>query len=211
MHTAIEVSLHTYRNALIACGATVRECSIEIPSTLHDIVEIEQELGKSLPLGLRQFAIQVSRRIVFDWSLPDGFSLPQNLRSIFAGGLHYDIREVPEHEIRREGWQHDVFPDPSNPYDLIWHDKIAFHHVPNGDYLALDPSGRVIYLSHDDGQGHGYFMAHSFDSLILNWTRLGCPGPEDWQWLPFATSRESGINPNCQAAEDWRHVLHIKP
>ncbi|MBO9701771.1 MAG: hypothetical protein J7604_16310 [Sporocytophaga sp.] len=47
--------------------------------------------------------------------------------------------------------------------------------------------GKIVYLGHDDGEGHGYIMANSFSDLLNKWTKLGCVGGEDWQWLPLST------------------------
>jgi hypothetical protein len=49
-----------------------------------------------------------------------------------------------------------VFPNPADPYDCVWHEKLAVLDVPNGDLIAIDlePSaqGSVVYLSHDGGE-----------------------------------------------------------
>ena len=47
---------------------------------------------------------------------------------------------------------------------------MGFMNVPNGDVIAFDmkeseinPS--VVYLSHDDGEGHGYILGKDGDHL----------------------------------------------
>lgn len=46
----------------------------------------------------------------------------------------------------------------------------------NGDYLAFDMKddidAPIIYLSHDDGEGHGYKIANNFIEFIENWSRV---------------------------------------
>ena len=81
----------------------------------------------------------------------------------------------------------------------------------NGDILAFDPTGKVVYLSHDDEEGHGWVMASSFTELLRRWLPLGCPGPEDWQWLPFASGPESGISVECDAAKQWLEFIGKTP
>lgn len=85
-----------------------------------------------------------------------------------------------------------MFPNANDPYDVVWHNKAAFYDVGNGDYLAFDLAeaqhGSVVYLSHDDGQGHGYVLAADFADLLERWVPIACTGGEDWQWLPFTAA-----------------------
>jgi hypothetical protein len=57
--------------------------------------------------------------------------------------------------------------------------------VGNEDLLALDLAdatrGAVVYLSHDDDEGHGYKLAPDFADLVRRWMPLACTGSEDWQ------------------------------
>lgn len=192
-------------------GGNVDSLIIENPAAESELVEVETALGQSLPAEMRRFASNVSRRIAFRWNLPEDFELPQPLFEIFAGGLDYDLSKFPEHENGRADWQASCFPNANDRYDAVWHNKLGFHDVPNGDYLAFDAEGRVIYLSHDDGEGHGYVMASSFPDLLSRWVPLGCPGPEDWQWVPFVSDASSGIFPESENAKTWLAVVGVRP
>jgi hypothetical protein len=201
----------SFLRAIESLGGNADALVVEGPATETELNGIEKTLGRTLPFELRQFALRVSRRIAFRWYLPDNFELPSPLRGIFAGGLDYDVSKIPEHEKGRAGWQTACFSNADDPYDAVWHNKLGFHDVPNGDYLGLDSEGRVIYLSHDDGKAHGYVMASSFPDLLGRWVPLGCPGPEDWQWLPFVTSAISGIIPESDNAKHWLRVIQDRP
>ena len=86
--------------------------------------------------------------------------------------------------------------------------------VGNGDCIAFDLSlgedPPVVYLSHDDGQGHGYVMGRNFMELIDHWSRIGFVGSEDWVWLPFVAGKLSGLDPECGAAQQWREILNLR-
>ncbi len=86
--------------------------------------------------------------------------------------------------------------------------------VGNGDYLALaldeDAHGRVVYLSHDDGEGHDRTMATSFEDLLIRWIPLACPGAEDWQWLPFCARSDGGLDHSSAIAREWTALVHLK-
>ena len=67
-----------------------------------------------------------------------------------------------------------------------------------------------MYLSHDDGEGHGVEMAKDFKEFVFVSSRLGCPGAEDWQWLPFIEEGKQFINPDCANAKKFREALGVK-
>jgi hypothetical protein len=211
MRQFISDHMSFFERSIKMLGGTWDEVMIDDPATEQELIRIETTLGQALPAGLRQFALTVSRRIEFHWYLPEDYELPEPFRDIFSGGLDYDVSKIPEHEQGRAGWERECFPDPDDPYDLVWHNKLGFHHVPNGDYLGFDLQGRVVYLSHDDGEGHGYVMASSFVDLLERWIPLGCPGPEDWQWLPFVSGATSGILPNSAKANEWLRIIQNGP
>ena len=52
-----------------------------------------------------------------------------------------------------QGWIDICYPDYNNPYDKIFHNKLAFQKVSNGDLFAIDLEeesyGKIVYLSHD--------------------------------------------------------------
>ena len=69
---------------------------------------------------------------------------------------------MQDHEVSRREWVEKCFPDPDSAYDAVWHSKLAVIPVRNGDYIGIDLRdghyGEVVYLSHDDGSGHGYVL-----------------------------------------------------
>jgi hypothetical protein len=93
------------------------------------------------------------------------------------------------------------------------HNKLAFQQVSNGDLLALDlssSSAPVIYLSHDDGPGHGYKLGADFTDFIGHWTRLGCRGAEGWRIVPFTKSPASLLDPDCENGRIWRSIFGLQ-
>lgn len=176
MRNFIDDQLSTLAKAVEGVGGEFSDYVLQDPATLEEVEFVESSLGRPLPKEMRRFVTTVSRGLCFEWTLPEETQRPNALREIFSGGLAFELSALPEHEVGRAGWQTECFPDPEDSYDVVWHDKLAFHHVPNGDYLGLDPEGRVIYLSHDDGEGHGYVMANSFPNLLERWIPWLVPG-----------------------------------
>jgi hypothetical protein len=136
-----------------------------------------------LPAEFRDTLLTVSSHCEFSWFLPNDFELPQLLRQIFSGELHWSLELLWQFNEAREGWIREVFSNPEDEYDKVWYNKFVFQEVGNGDFIAIDllpeSYGKVVYLSHDDGEGHGCVMADSFKALLTDWVELGCVGGED--------------------------------
>ena len=93
--------------------------------------------------------------------------------------------------------------------------KLGFMNVPNGDVIAFDmkeseinPS--VVYLSHDDGEGHGYILGKDFNTYLEQLLLVGACGNEDWQMLPFCLDAQSGIVSDCEIAKEYRKLIGLQ-
>jgi len=201
-------TLHRILSRLAEDGYDTRELIFDPPATEPELRALEVNLGHPLPSSLRGVLGFVSRRVEFRWFAPAGNAYPTPLHQNFSGDLHWSLALLRQFKTDKDQWIETVFNNPDDKYDRVWHNKLAFHEVGNGDYLALDlaPSthGQVVYLSHDDGEGHGYVMADSFADLLDRWVPLACTGAEDWQWLPFTNGESTRIDPECVSANQWR-------
>lgn len=204
-----------WQEALEACsrlGGDVCELIIRQPASEAEVAAVEQELGVALPTSFRQVLIQFSSAVDLGWYLPTDFALPAPLREIFSGECYWDLSRIVDMERRRQLWIKDVFSFSDDPYNQVWHNVLAFRKIANGDMLAFDlssPTQPVIYLSHDGGEGHGYQLGADFADFIDRLTRLGCPGSEDWQMMPFLASPTSFLDPDCENARLWRSVFGL--
>lgn len=200
-----------WEEALAACrakGGDVLPLVVAPPATPAELQEVEVALGLRLPESLRSTLLGFSKQVQMSWQLPHGTRPPDELRSIFGGDCTWDLSQLVAAEQTRLGWIEAVFSDPEDPYARVWHGKLAFMFVANGDQIAFDmsnpPEAPVVYLSHDGGEGHGYLLGHSFQDFIDRWSILGCPGNEDWQMMPFMSSATSGLDPYGEVAQRWR-------
>lgn len=176
-------------------------------------MSVEDDLNIALPASLRRVLLTVSSHVEFRWFRPDGLKFPPPFRSNFSGQLHWSLDYLRSFNQAKDSWIETVFPNRADPYDVVWHDKLAFLEVANGDYLSIDLSPekyeQVVYLSHDDGEGHGHVLAEDFGGLLRRWLPLACTGAEDWQWLPFTDGKSTMIDPACRNAILWRSLLGI--
>ncbi|MGY6501914.1 MAG: SMI1/KNR4 family protein [Acidimicrobiales bacterium] len=182
------------------------------PATHEQVDAVESALGVVLPESFRSALTTLSAAVSWSWWASGPF--PEPFDDIFSGNLHWSIDTLVARDEQRRQWIETVFPDPDSYWDASWRDKVAFQAVGNGDLLAidLDParSGAVVYLSHELGEGHGYVLADSLVDLVDRWVPLGCPGAEDWQWLPFVPWDEGPIDPTCPAARRWVDMLGLR-
>ncbi|WP_042161475.1 SMI1/KNR4 family protein [Paenibacillus gorillae] len=210
-----EQRLISFIDAIEHIGGEAGGYKIKPPADLGEIKKIEEQLGQRLPQSFVRVMTEFSRGMEVYWSLPDedllSIPLPEELQGLFASNFSWDIDEILSIEEARRGWVTEVFPDPNDPYDSVWHNKLAFMEVGNGDYLAFDlafaEDSPIIYLSHDDGEGHGFLIGNNFIDFFNKWTQIGCVGCEDWQLLPFIKDSKSGIDPLSENAVLWRSWL----
>lgn len=154
----------------------------------------------------------MTREVTWHWSTRD--DLPRPYHEIFCGALAWSLDRLVAAHASYLLWTKEVFDDPDPVYDAVWYGKLALADVPNGDLLALDLGpvrhGAVVYLSHDDGEGHGFVLADSLGDLLDRWVPLACPGPEDGQWLPFVPVDRGPIDPAGEAGLAWRALLGLE-
>lgn len=200
-------------NRIEEIGGKVQEIIMKNPATKEQLASVEQKLGVFLPESFRDVLLNFSAEFSFRWFFPDDLKLSHKYREIFSGTPNWSLNTLVEIDAGRKGWIEHVFPNPEDDYDKVWHNKLAFLEVGNGDYFAFDLNEDgtypIVYLSHDDGEGHGYIIAKNFIELIDNWSRICFVGSEDWQWLPFVQSSESGILPDSDSAIEFRKLLEI--
>ncbi|MFD1030797.1 SMI1/KNR4 family protein [Metaplanococcus flavidus] len=194
-------------------GGEVQEVIIEEPASLEQILQIEEQLGMKLPHSFKMVLTEFSSNFSLRWFLPEELEPPEEFKFIYCGMPHWGLELLPQFEEDRLGWIETVFPNPSDDYDAVWHHKLAFCEAGNGDYLAFDMAkgddAPIVYLSHDDGEGHGYVMANNFLELIENWSKIAFVGNIDDDWLPFTTSPESGIIGDGEVAKRFRSWMGL--
>ena len=200
-------------------GGEVEPLTIEKPATENEIKAVEAKLGYTLPPHFREVLLENTAHLEFYWdvndvTIEDESIIPDALAHIYCGELLFGLDLLLGYEESRKGWEEDVYPNYNNEYDRVWHNKMAFHQVGNGDYIAieLEPEnyGKVVYLSHDGSENHGLYIADNFKEFLMNYASVGCTGGEDWQWEPFYTAGK-GIDPTSKNAKTWYKVLGINP
>ena len=172
-----------------------------------------------MPPDFREVLLENTAHLEFGWDIDDiideeDISLPDKLAEIFRGKLLFGLDLLLDYEEDRQDWEGDAYPNSDKEYDRVWHNKMSFFQVGNGDYIAieLEPEnyGKVVYLSHDGSVNHGLYIADNFKEFLMNYAAVGCTGGEDWQWEPFYT-KGKGIDPTSKNAKTWYKVLGINP
>ena len=198
-------------------GGEVEPLTIEKPATEDEIKAVEAKLGYTLPPHFREVLLENTTHLEFGWDIDDiideeDISLPDKLAEIFRGKLLFGLDLLLDYEEDRQDWEGEVYPNSDKEYDRVWHNKMSFQQVGNGDYIAieLEPEnyGKVVYLSHDGSENHGLYIADNFKEFLMNYAAVGCTGGEDWQWEPFYTAGK-GIDPSSENALAWYKLLNI--
>ena len=211
--------LNLFLEKIEALGGEVEPLTIEKPATEEEVKAVEAKLGYTLPTHFREVLLENTAHLEFWWDIDDiideeDISLPDKLAEIFRGKLLFGLDLLLDYEEDRQDWEGEVYPNSDKEYDRVWHNKMSFFQVGNGDYIAieLEPEnyGKVVYLSHDGSENHGLYIADNFKEFLMNYAAVGCTGGEDWQWEPFYT-KGKGIDPTSENAQVWYKVLGINP
>jgi hypothetical protein len=174
------------------------------PATDDELRAIEGRAEVVIPDSLRRL-FGIARSVESVWHFRHGIEPPRPFHDIFAGACIWSLEGVPAELQDYREWLNVAFPEgDADLYDPTWHGKFPLLHAPNDDRIALDVDESVVYLSHDDGEGHGYRLADDVFQFLDAWTSLGCPGPEDWQWLAFRSTAGSGLDPDGENGKAWR-------
>ena len=210
----IDELLLKLKNAYESIGAET-ELVIEDPASIAEVEDVENKIERKLPLQIREFFLQYSKNCEFSAYLPDDFELPKDLESIFFAGFLISLEEIAYIEDARKNWVEECFTDEEDEYDAVWHNKLGFMHVLNGDIIAFDvkeseTNPSVVYLSHDDGDGHGYILGKDFNTYFEQLLFVGACGNEDWQILPFCPDARSGIVSDCENAKEYRKLIGLQ-
>ena len=206
--------LNFFRNRLKELGGFTKEFTCEEVAKEEDILKLEEELGYSLPIEFRKALEEISSEIYFYWSIldseDDSLSLPEEFEDIFSGELSFGIDLTLSCEESRKGWIDNCFPDYDDPYDKIFHNKLAFHESEYGDFFAIDLEkdsyGKVVFLSHEGDDLNGYVMANSFSEFLEEYTRLGCVGGEEWEL--FTNNQTTPIDSACENEKKWLEIIY---
>ena len=89
-----------------------------------------------------------------------------------------------------------------------WKRKLYWYNKHRLSHPQVNPS--VVYLSHDDGEGHGYILGKDFNTYLEQLLLVGACGNEDWQMLPFCLDAQSEIVSDCENAKEYRKLIGLQ-
>ncbi len=202
-------------DAVKRLGGETDELIVDEPASEAEVARVEEKLGVALPPMMRNSFLTFARGLHVEWSLPDGFRLPQHVEEATWGGIDYSLDDMVDSELERREWADDVVASWEIPEETVtWENKVAFFTMANGDFLAVDVStpGRepVVYLSHDGNEtSHCYALGDDFEDFLTRWTGVGCPGPESWIIEPFTHDFTKPLDPDCENAVLWRKAVGL--
>lgn len=207
--------LKCFKGRVDELGGYTSEIVCKEVATEKELLNIEKELGYKLPEDFRWALLNISSHLEFFWSLysedKELLALPNELAEIFAGSFHFGIDSILVCEESRKSWIDSCYTNYSNPYDKVFYNKLSFQEVGNGDLFAIDLEednyGKIVYLSHDGSDLHGYVMANSFGEFLEEYTKIGCVGGEDWQWEVFTNNHTTPIDSNSENAKKWLETM----
>lgn len=137
-----------------------------------------------------------------------------DFREIFCGAGHgylWDFDTLRNDYKNTQGRISECFSNPEDEYDRVWHNKIPFLDVPNGDVIAFgkrtESGNQVVYLSHEGDDFHGQILGDNFIDFINKWTQLGCVRTECWHFEPFYDYETKKLLTDKTKLDSWNKWL----
>jgi len=194
-------------------------CEIAPCASESDVLAVESEIGRPLPDILRDFFLNCSAKINFDWLLDQrrfGRELPPVFQKVTFGAFTFDLSMAETAWINWTGWQLCI-EHPENyvgdAYRYRFDQLYPVISTVNGDVIAVvtsgDDHGRIVYLDHEGGEMDEAILAEDFDSFIDTWVNLCCPGPESWLLKPFYDPDLRRLSATCNNALTWRSLIGL--
>ncbi|MFP3916892.1 SMI1/KNR4 family protein [Lysinibacillus telephonicus] len=195
-------------------GGEISELTIGPPASQEKIEKCERQLDLILPKSFKKVLLEFSSEFNFRWFFPENYKLEGEFSEIFCGTPSWSLDFLKQINDGKNLSVEGLFSNPDDPYDKVWHNKLAFYEVGDGDCIAFDlidhcDDAPVVYLSYGDGEGHGFKLGDNFIDFIDKWSRIAFVGGEDWQWITFTENPQSGFLPESKSANQFRNLLKL--
>lgn len=195
-------------HAVSQLGGEIEPCVIQDKATKEELLRVEQVLGYPIPMSFKTVLETFSSEVSMRWFFHSDYELDGDLSGIFSGVCYWSLHELLKINEEKNEWVRMCFSDEKDTYNRVWHNKLAFQEVGNGDFIAIDLTAdayeSVVYLSHDGDTSNGMVLGHDFTDYVTRISEIGCCGPEDWQLMPFIP------NPNGGICLDGKNACRIK-
>ncbi len=183
-------------------------------ATIEEVQKIEEELQVKLPNELKEFFLNFTKDLYFFCPFNNQLQnkMTGELKQIAHASLIISLQHLYNSEMSRRAWIENCYNNPDNPYDKVYYNKLAFMSVGNGDLIAFDlqqkEEPKVVYLSHDDHQIHGYTLGNSLNEFLDSYLNICLCGLEAWQFESFINDSVSGIVKDSQNAKILREIIY---
>ena len=87
----MKAKLKSFLQRIEAIGGNTKPLVFTSIASETEVLDVEQKLGFQLPAEFRNTLLTVSSHCEFNWFLPDELELPDVLRQIFCGELHWSL------------------------------------------------------------------------------------------------------------------------
>lgn len=120
---------------------------------------------------------------------------------LYGGPVIVPATDLPALKIWADEWTDGFRDDPAE--FALWRRGVPFTYTMNGDFVAFDEGGRVLYLSHE---GDSFVLADDFETFWQVWKSVYFLGPEHWTLEPFRGS-DDRLDPALPAIAKFRQAF----
>ena len=208
----------TYELFLKLALCIVEECKehgvcidykVLLPQDRVSVIDYLYKNNINLPNGLIDFFSIYSSGIIVSGKLPSDITeelKPLSLRYI---NFNLSLQGIIHAEKTRIEWINNVYSDINLKYDREWYDKTGIISIDNGDVISLDDKGKVVYLSHDGGIGHGLVLGETMEDFLENSISIRLVDYEDICARPVLVDDTRIVDFNSKKYDTLRQFIRI--
>ena len=114
----------------------------------------------------------------------NAFGETLGVNCIYGGPVLYGADKLEKTRQLSEEWARQTWISEDIVQTTIWLSSIPFIGMDNGDYVAFNGNGQIVYLNHDD---ESFVIADTFSDFWSIWESIYFISPEWWMLKPFLT------------------------
>lgn len=180
------------------------------PLDRDELATVASHFAGTIPPGLREFLDAFGARGYCKWTFPDQPKQPSPFDTASCGGIEWMFTDNFELAATLKGWIEGIDEAEVHP---AWRTSVGLFPVANGDVWAIDTDykhlGRVLYFDHEQPGIEPILLGPDLATVMDQWTRLGCVGPESWILGPFLDPT-TGINASLPSSRSLRASVGLR-
>jgi len=180
------------------------------PITQDELDGFKKTHNCELPIEFEEILLNHASLVHFAWAIDEGTGPKEFEDCLLLGGdVLWDFENLAEYVEMANNCETSGY----RAFRSGLVDRIPFLSAGNGDLIAFDMRNGtsncpIVYLSQlNDEQTHNKRLGKNIVDFLVNWSSIGCLGPEMYTMQPFYNEQKQIIDGATANSERFRKFL----